>query len=641
MSADKQTPAPMSEKIAATATRLQSILDAIPPLIAYVDRDRRYRFLNQAYDTVFGPGTPARFIDRRMDEVLSPEMFATIADHLTRALSGESFSSEVSVDAPDGTARTLRSHYIPDRGTDGEVLGFFTMSFDATEEARTQEALPGSEESYRALVARSPQPTVVTVNRCIRYANKAALRLVGATRFDEVDGISILDFVANESAADAVAFGKAARGDPDGVARTELALRTRDGRKRRVEASGMVFTLDGDEAIQILLRDVTHQRRMEADLIRTAKLESLGVLAGGIAHDFNNLLTGILGSIEVLAQDPTDARTAGILERARHGSERARELAGQLLTFSKGGDPITRVVAPAPLVQEAAELATSGSVVQLVHDLPNVLWPVRVDPAQVHQVFNNITLNAIQALYTGGKIQIVGRNRRITDPTVPGLPEGAWVVITIKDDGAGIPKEHLDRIFDPYFSTRPGGTGLGLSTAFSIVRHHGGWIDVNSIQGQGTSVEVGLPALPGAEPSTEEAAQEVIYGRGRILVMDDEASVREVAGEMLEVLGYSPSLVTDGAAALTSWEAARAAGNPFDAVIMDLSVPGGMGGLETIRHLRDLDPTAVAVVSSGYSNDPVMANHSDYGFRGVIRKPYFLSELGQTLAQALGRQEQT
>ncbi len=619
MSADKNAPTEPLVTREDRAAWLQRILDAVPALIAYVGPDHRYQFVNQAYDTGRQGPIPDEYVDR--------------------ALAGEDLEYTGERIDGDGARRTFRARCIPDLGPDGAVLGFFALIFDTTAETRTQEDLRRSKESYRALVARSPQPMVVTVAGNVRFVNAAALRLIGETRINDMIDRSILDFVAEESVAEARTFGAAAKKTPDGIARAELALRTRDGRPRRVDVSGLAFELEGEAAIQVLLRDVTHQRRMEHDLIRTAKLESLGVLAGGIAHDFNNLLTGILGSIELLGHGDVDARTGALIERARNNSERARELAGQLLTFSKGGEPITQVVASSPLVREAAEMVARCASVHLVQDLPEELWAVQVDPAQVHQVFNNITLNATQALSPGGTVRIIGRNRKITDPTVPGHPAGTWVVFTVEDDGAGIAKEALSRIFDPYFSTRPGATGLGLSAAFSIVSHHGGWIDVRSTQGMGTSVEVGLPALPGARLPTEDTATEVVHGRGRVLVMDDETAVREVAGEMLEALGYCPSLVADGAAALTSWEAARAAGNPYDAVIMDLSIPGGMGGQEAIRHLLEADPDAVAIVSSGYSNNPVMANHRDHGFRGVIRKPYFLSELGRTLAEALGRRD--
>ena len=500
---------------------LRRILDAVPAQIAYVDQERRYRFLNAAYTARHGADVQATWTERPIEEVLEPDLARLVIPHVDRALSGESVEYASEHEDRDGTRRSFRAHYIPDRAADGTVLGLFALIFDTTETTRALDAM----------------------------------------------------------------------------------------------------------------------RRMELDMIRSAKLESLGVLAGGIAHDFNNLLTGILGSIEVLAHAAPGDRCAAQIKRAQQSCERARALAGQLLTFSRGGEPVTRVVAPGPLVRTAAEFAMRGSTARLIHDLPEALWPVQVDPPQIHQVFNNLALNAQQAVSAGGTIRVTGRNRTIDEPTVPGRPAGTWVLISIADDGDGIPPEHMDRIFDPYFTTRPGGTGLGLSAAFSIVRHHGGWIDVRSTPGGGTSVDVGLPALPEAVLPLTDPSQEVVYGRGRVLVMDDEVAVREVAGEMLEALGYWASLVADGAAALTSWEAARAAGRPYDAVVMDLSIPGGMGGREAVRHLLELDPDAVAIVSSGYSNDPVMANHRDHGFRGVIRKPYFLSELGRTLAEALGRRD--
>ncbi len=386
------------------------------------------------------------------------------------------------------------------------------------------------------------------------------------------------------------------------------------------------------------IEDLRETKKLEAEILRASKLESIGLLAGGIAHDFNNLLTGILGNLSLAKWELTG--TPGIFPRlleAERATLKARDLTRQLLTFAKGGEPIRRAVAISELIRESSGLVLRGTNCRACLDIPNDLWPVFVDSVQIGQVFHNLLINAVQAMPNGGKLEIRCRNLLLDNGSKSGLmgtlEPGKYAQITIIDHGTGIKPQDLTRVFDPYFTTKPNGTGLGLSTTYSIIRRHQGHVAVSSTLGLGTSFTIILPACEQEVERVKEGDTMPILGSGRILIMDDEELVRETAGDMLETLGYDVTLSEDGADALRIYQAAKASGHPFQAVIMDLTIPGGMGGKEAVQKLLEIDPEACAIVSSGYSDDPVVANYIAYGFRGVVSKPYLLSTLSGTLAE--------
>jgi len=380
-------------------------------------------------------------------------------------------------------------------------------------------------------------------------------------------------------------------------------------------------------AVIELTSDVTDKLKLEEHERNIEKLESLGILAGGIAHDFNNILTAILGNISLSrfqAHDP--AKVAQRLEDAENAAARAKELTQQLLTFARGGEPVKKVIGVGSLLREAAGFATHGSAVKCNFDLPDDLWPVRADEGQLSQVFHNLVLNAVQAMPEGGTINIVANN---AEP----LPDGKRsVAISVADSGTGIPKHLLQRIFDPYFTTKQQGSGLGLATSYSIVKKHGGDITVESTMGIGATFHVSLPAAEQGEEIEPVVQPQLARGRGRILVMDDEEIVLVVAKASLEELGYEVECVDDGAKAVELYQRRAAEGTPFAAVIMDLTIPGGIGGKEAIASLLLIDPKVKAIVSSGYASDPVMARYRDHGFSAVLSKPYRLQEMGEVLS---------
>jgi PAS domain S-box-containing protein len=388
----------------------------------------------------------------------------------------------------------------------------------------------------------------------------------------------------------------------------------------------------------VIVRDITERKRMEEELLKARKLESIGLLAGGIAHDFNNILMGILGNISVakMCASPGDD-LHNILVAAEKAALRAKDLTQQLLTFSKGGAPLKKTAAIAEIIKDSADFALRGSNVGCEFSIPETLWSVEVDEAQMSQVISNLIINADQAMPDGGVIRLRAQNVTVSAGDLSALKPGRYVKIAIEDHGIGIRPEHLPKIFDPYFTTKQKGTGLGLATAYSIIQKHDGHITVESQLGVGTVFTLYLPATVAETPIKTAAEAPPVVHQGYVLVMDDEDIVRDVTGKMLTKLGYDVVFARDGAEAIDAYRTAQANGQPFDVIIMDLTIPGGMGGKEAIKRLLDINPQAKVIVSSGYSNDPVMANFKDYGFCDVVAKPYKIQELSQALHRVISQ----
>jgi PAS domain S-box-containing protein len=389
-----------------------------------------------------------------------------------------------------------------------------------------------------------------------------------------------------------------------------------------------------------IVRDITEARRAQDELQKTARLESLGMLAGGIAHDFNNLLGGLYGYIDMAREygNPgPDARK--YLDKAIGSYRRARDLTRQLLTFSKGGAPRIQTVAIASLVKDATALALSGSGIRLRFTAAHDLWPASVDEGQIGQVVNNIVLNSRQAFgdTEDAAVTVALSNAVLPEPNDHSIPGGKYVAVSISDNGPGMDPDIVAKIFDPFFSTKSGGSGLGLATSFSIIKRHHGAIEASAQPGNGAAFTIFLPAAVSCRAVVDgvNADDPVSGGNGRILVMDDEESIQEMLTDMLENLGYAITLTSDGREAIEAYRAAQEQKAPFDAVLLDLTVSGGMGGKSAIRELAALDPDVTAIVSSGYSEDPVLASPERFGFKGVVHKPYRLSDLARVLKELL------
>jgi signal transduction histidine kinase/CheY-like chemotaxis protein len=370
------------------------------------------------------------------------------------------------------------------------------------------------------------------------------------------------------------------------------------------------------------------ETRMEAELQRSSRLESLGILAGGIAHDFNNLLTVIMGNLTLAKLDAAgNPEVTPWLQAAEQGGMRARDLTMQLLTFAKAGDPVRKAVVLSEIVREAAEFVLHGSKVRCEFEIEADLWPADADKGQIGQVVQNVIINGIQAMPDGGKMRVSLGNALVAAGAVADLAAGRYLKLCVTDSGVGIKPELLPHIFDPYFTTKAQGSGLGLATVYSIVKKHLGRIEVESQPGQGTTFRIWLPAAHGTPAAAVHPSELPMQLSGRVLVMDDEEAIRRSAMALLQHVGLEASAVSDGAEALREYSAAQAAGRPFDLVILDLTVPGGMGGQETIEKLRQINPRVRAIVSSGYSRDPVLAQYRAHGFLGMVPKPYDLTEL--------------
>ena len=386
----------------------------------------------------------------------------------------------------------------------------------------------------------------------------------------------------------------------------------------------------------VAFRDISDALRIQEERARAARLESLGLLAGGIAHDFNNVLTSVMGSVSMArATLPAADPSVNLLGEAEQACIRARQLTWQLLTFSKGGVPAKKTLGINRILRDAASMALRGSAVRCAVDLPADLWTVEADEVQLVQVFSNVLINAQEAMPHGGVIAVTAENvfeaARRSECALPVVP-GNYLRVSIVDEGIGIPKEHIGRIFDPYFSTKQRGSGLGLATTYSIVKNHGGFLVVESNLGRGTAVRVSLPASSrSAVHVPPEPGIRANGRRRRVLVVDDEASVRTLASNMLQFLGYDAEAVDSGRAAIE-----RFARKGFDVVLLDLVVPGEMGGKEALRRLADMNPSVKAILVSGYAQDSVMSDFRDHGFQAVIAKPFTLQELSATLSSVIG-----
>ncbi|MFC1928917.1 MEDS domain-containing protein [Chloroflexota bacterium] len=525
------------------------------------------------------------------------------------------------------------------RSEKGDIWGYQGIIRDVTEHKRMERML--QEEKQRLEVTlRSTGDGVITTDLQgnVEIVNRVAEELTGWSYREAIgkklqEVFNIIDERTRRPIRDPIE--KVIKTSRVVGLINHAILISKDGTERIIADSGAPIRDDQGNLYGIVLvfRDISNLSMLEAEVRKIDKIEAVGTLAGGIAHDFNNLLTGIMGNISLAKRyiEP-GGKAYARLDDAEKASVRARDLTQQLLTFARGGEPIRKAVSMGGLIMETTSFALRGSNVKPVFSIPDDLWVVEVDEGQINQVISNILINADQAMPDGGIINIVAKNTASKEAGALPLPKGNYIEISIEDHGIGISDEHLKRIFEPYFTTKQKGDGLGLATAYSIIKKHHGHISVQSKLGSGTTFHIYLPASRKAAPKKEEEGTQASFpGRGRILVMDDEEIVRELLSQGLTDVGYEVELTEDGAEAIERYTKAKESGQPFNAVIMDLTIPGGMGGKEAIKKLLEIDPDARVIVSSGYSTDPVMADYKEYGFSAIAAKPYRVEEVEKTL----------
>lgn len=618
----------------------QSLTERLPHVVTRVGADGRYLYVNPALSGILGK--PAEyFIGKTFDECGYPEDFARKLNETRDAVLRTKAQQSVEL-SYTALPEPLDVQYtaIPELDSEGRVVSMLTVAFNVSEQRR---------------VARTMKESADLLQRAQRVANMGSydydvtskkgsfseqFRVIFGVGDAPLDHDRIYDYVAEDDreAVRSAFENMIATGEPY---RIEHGVVRPDGTVREVLSQGEIVAHGaGGRPARALgtVIDVTERRRAEEELSKAQRLESLGVMAGGLAHDFNNLLTATFGNIELarLHAEERPLENGPIIEsldQAERAFQRARDLARQLLTFSKGGAPVRRITALNELLEDTVRFALRGTSMEVSFDLDPALWCANVDEGQIGQVVNNIAINAFQAAPESGHLSIASRNVFLPAGNPLGLFEGSYVLARFEDDGPGIAEENLERIFDPYFTTKASGSGLGLATSYSILRRHGGLLVAESPPRKGAVFTFYLPASPEeARPEPKASSGPRVRRRGRALLMDDEEQVLRVGVAMLGQLGYDVEAARDGEEALHLFRAARERGAGFDVVILDLTVPGGMGGSECVERLREIDPEVRPVVSSGYSNDPVMAEYEAHGFRGVLPKPYRFADLERALA---------
>lgn len=640
----------------------QSIIDTMNDALVVLDAEGVIRLVNNATTAVLGH-PESRLVGRHVSTIFgsssAPDLLANLAGR------GSIQNLELFYDHPGGNKRIVSLSASLMKGENESTLAHVYIARDITTIKETEaEIIRARDELELRVEERSVDlrkineqmmqemserkkveeelsrifnlvPDMIAVVSSAGYfkkLNPAWEKTLGFT-IEEMLSKPVVDFIHPDDVAPTI---KEVKGQIKGKSSINFVNRYRckDGTYKWLEWSA---SASHDRTLLFgAARDISERKKMQEELLKTQKLESLGVLAGGIAHDFNNILTAILGNISLVRiQLEQGSKLYKQLEEAEKASVHAKDLTQQLLTFSKGGAPIKRTISLDQVIRNAIGFALRGANVRSECRLAEGLWPVEADEGQLGQVFNNLVINSCQAMPGGGTVQISAENITVDQESTMVIPGGKYVRITVKDRGIGIQEEHLKRVFDPYFTTKQRGSGLGLAVTYSIIRNHDGCISVDSKPGAGATFTIHLPAADTPALKEKVAAVQYVEGTGRVLLMDDEDIVRDVASALIKYIGYDVQAVKDGAEAIAAYKKAKDSSRPFDAVIMDLTIPGGMGGKEAIEKLREIDPGIKAIVSSGYSNDPIMANHRDYGFKEVIAKPYTIVNLGNVLQKAI------
>ncbi len=631
----------MVEQLREIRETFSAFMDYLPGEAFIKDENLKFVFINQYMRKHRNAGS---WIGRDLFEVLPVEVAERIEKHDKSALKQGGYETEEYKPDADGNYRYFLTHRFPIVLPNGKkyVGG---ISIDISERKKAENGLKKSEEKYRRLIEATSEGFMLTdFENKIVDINQSLCSMLGYSK-NEIIGKAPFDFVDDKNYK---IFKEQISKVKTSLHRNyEISLKKKTGENFPAffNATTLIDRSEKNISSFAFVTDLTKQKKNEKELQKMEHLNSIGTLAGGIAHDFNNLMTGLFGNISI-ARSETAKDTPGYeaLEKAENAITRARALTKQLLTFSKGGSPVQKNFLIEKFAEEVIRFDLSGSSIKPVFKIHENLWMAKGDRAQIQQVFSNLTLNAVHAMPDGGHLYISFENALVKENTELPLKQGPYLKIILRDEGTGIDPKNLDRIFDPYFTTKKTGSGLGLSIVFSIISKHNGFIQVDSEPGHGTNFTFYLPAV--ADRHFDDAAEKKgdnckkaknsgVYSRVKILVMDDEEMIREVASEMLKRKGYFVETASDGKIAVEMYKESIASEKPFDVIIMDLTIPGGIGGKEAVKDILAINPNAAVIVSSGYADDPVMADHAEYGFKGLIAKPYTMENIDKVLKKVL------
>ena len=627
------------EALQSERDRAQRYLDVAGVIMVVINSNQKVELINQKGCEVLGYNEEEIIGKNWFDRFLPKGEIGKIKKIFEQLMKGkvepvQYFENPVLTKS--GEKRMIAWHNTLLKDKTDRIIGTLSSGQDITERKQAEEALRESEERYRTLQANIPVGVFrSTPKGKMISVNPAMVRMFGCDSEEELLALPAIDLYRvpqqRERLLDLlIEKGEATHFEVQMKRKDHSTFWTSLNVKALFDKQGKIIHQDG------ILEDITERKEMEEELLKAEKLESVGLLAGGIAHDFNNILAAVLVNVGLAKlYVKQEDKVLEKLSETEKAILRAKDLTQQLLTFSKGGAPITSPASIDRLLSDTANFVLSGSNVRCDCMTPDDLWDVEIDEGQVSQVIQNLIINGVQAMPDGGVIRIGAENTTIVTGKGPPLKEGKYIRITIKDQGIGIPDGHLGKVFDPFFTTKQKGSGLGLSTAYSIIKNHNGLITVDSALGQGTTFSIYLPAARVKKGEKEKLKPKAIKGQGKILLMDDENIVLEAISELLREIGYTVETTKNGGEAIKVYEEARQANQPFDALILDLIVPGGLGGQETLRELLKIDPDVKAVASSGYSINPIMAKFKDYGFAGAITKPFKIKELTTLLLKVI------